>query len=525
MGFVAKVHLIRSEKSTAEIRDPEVAQQNFVASKPDALHKYFEEALMSHGGVFDSSTRPVVAGMILDTHYSAGDDFALGHAALGCHNPKGLSLGVFGSHLTYSWPRFFEEIAACLTDTTPPGDMVCNDNGECETAWEACSIGQGSFLHEVGHAFGASHTTGIMHTGYAQDWPKNFLTQTAYCTATDSDGTTVIDRQTANEACWDVRDALSFRCLAHFRLPGDDVCTEKTRTAKPSIRLEDSQGESPRSIIVECRAGIALVRFSNASHATTPAQSPNLDKSHTRAVFQLEDFDRSKPLAIQVIGQNGKECRYGNAWRLLPHDEFIRIPDSDIVLRKRSVSGMGSKEGQYNGVTNYPNQHFWTVMLQEKGPSGNLSHATAVDLRVGCTLDGAVVYYDDGHTTPCGLRRDNRGNSFEFGSHASEKLEIPAGVENTEVEVRAADHEGSILKGIRVSLSNGCSAGELNDQDDSGVSDVLEPRRGEKIVGFYGRSEIGCGHCLEFGIVTVDKGVELPPQVFDMVELQNIQEK
>lgn len=148
MGSVAKIHLVRSEKSTAELRDPNVAQQNDHGSRRDDLHKYFEEALKKTGGVFESSTRPVVAGMILDSHYSMEDDLLLGHAALGCHNPKGLSLGVFGSHLTYSWPRFFEEIAACLTDTTPPGDSLCNDNGECETAWEACSIGQGAFLHE-----------------------------------------------------------------------------------------------------------------------------------------------------------------------------------------------------------------------------------------------------------------------------------------------------------------------------------------------------------------------------------------
>lgn len=148
MGSVVKVHLVRSEKTTAEIRDHNVAQQNDRAHKRNDLHKYFEEALKEHGGVFESSTRPVVAGMILDAHYSVNDNLLLGHAALGCHNAKGLSLGIFGSHLTYSWPRFFEEIAASLTDTIPPGDSLCNDNGECETAWEACSIGQGAFLHE-----------------------------------------------------------------------------------------------------------------------------------------------------------------------------------------------------------------------------------------------------------------------------------------------------------------------------------------------------------------------------------------
>ena len=71
--------------------------------------------------------------MILDSHFDPATALILGHAALGCHKPTGISLGIFGSHLTYSWPRFIEEIPACLTDTTPTGDMVGNDNGECDS--------------------------------------------------------------------------------------------------------------------------------------------------------------------------------------------------------------------------------------------------------------------------------------------------------------------------------------------------------------------------------------------------------
>lgn len=148
LGTTAKIHLIRSDKTVAEIRDANVAQQNERGRKRDDLHKYFEAALKAHGGIFASTNRPVVAGMILDSQFSMEQDLVVGHAALGCHNHKGLSLGMFGSHLSYSWPRFLEEIPSCLTDTTPPGDTVCNDNGECETSWEACSIGQGAFLHE-----------------------------------------------------------------------------------------------------------------------------------------------------------------------------------------------------------------------------------------------------------------------------------------------------------------------------------------------------------------------------------------
>lgn len=53
------------------------------------------------GGPFTSSARLIVAGLILDSHYSPTQNLILAHAALGCSNPKGISLGMFGSHLTY----------------------------------------------------------------------------------------------------------------------------------------------------------------------------------------------------------------------------------------------------------------------------------------------------------------------------------------------------------------------------------------------------------------------------------------
>lgn len=133
MQSTAKIHLIRTEKTVAELRDVQLAQQNEHGSGRDELHAIFSQALKAHGGVFQIAACPVVAGMILDSHFSATKNMILGHAALGAHNPHGLSLGMMGSHLTHSWPRFFEEIPSCLLDTTKPGDTVGNDNGECTT--------------------------------------------------------------------------------------------------------------------------------------------------------------------------------------------------------------------------------------------------------------------------------------------------------------------------------------------------------------------------------------------------------
>lgn len=143
---------------------------------------------------------------------------------------------MFGSHLTYSWPRFLEEVSACLTDTRPPGGKVGNDNSECGTMWEACSIGQGAHIHEVGHAFGSPHRPGIMERGYAQGWPKNFLPRTAYCAHTKSEGV-LVTAETPNNAHWNLVDALAFRVLPHFRLPTDPVLPVYIRDASPTVQV------------------------------------------------------------------------------------------------------------------------------------------------------------------------------------------------------------------------------------------------------------------------------------------------
>lgn len=537
MASVPKVHVIRSDKTVAKLLDPDVAQQHERGRNRDALHQYFEHALKAHGGVFASSMRSIVAGMILDSAFCLEQNLLLGHAALGCHKANGLSLGVFGSHLMYSWPRFLEEVPGCLTDTTPPDDLVCNDNGECGTCWEAASIGQGAFLHEVGHAFGASHTSGIMARGYAQDWPKNFLAETAYCLAKKSDGATVIDGTTPNNAVWSLEDALSFRGLPQFQIPGDRMMNTSEQNSIPSIKPSFGELEEADKIVIDCKAGIAQIRVVNGMIDDTTHYDLSLDeKPRSPVTFSLDLYDRSFPLSFEVIGLNGSVHKVTNAWRLLRRRDFVRIPDSEIILHKRSAIGnmheannddsdteMDENDGDADDECSR-GEHEWAVLLNEKGPSGQLSRAKTVDLRVGCILDGAVVYYEDGHSTPCGLRYERDGSKHEFGGHASKKLHIPKDVNIVKVEVNRSGWGSKILGGIRMTLSNGHAVGELNsryNEDESNIT-VLEPGKGEKIVGLFGSSSC---YTNEFGIILAPKDVELPPQTYNLAELQNIQER
>lgn len=400
------------------------------------------------------------------------------------------------------------------------------------------SIQTNMFL--VGHAFGAPHTTGIMARGYAQDWPKNFLAHTAYCAKHSSHGVTVIDGVTKNDASWDLKDALSFRCLPHFRIPGDRQMTEEMRNSLPSVRPLIENGE-PHGLIIECKSGIARIDFPNScTGGHSVLRSTNLDEQHTQAVFKFDEFDRAKPLAVEVLGQNGKERKLVNAWRLLSRLDFVRIPDSDVMLHKRSVTGKDEND-EDKSMVDPEGALRWAVMLQEKGPSGELSRANAIDLRVGCIMDGAVVYFTDGHKTPCGPRSNGHGGEHHFGGGCSQKLKIPKDATVTKVEINRSGWGDAILGGIRVTLSTGHVAGELNsnsnynydddatengnDGDDDHNDNIvtLEPADGERIVGFFGQSQDGSGYCTEFGIICADSAVDLPPQTYDLAELQNMQ--
>nr|GAT46402.1 predicted protein [Mycena chlorophos] len=503
---IPKVHIIRSEHTVEELRDAQVAQQNPHGRRRDDLHSFFKAALRSHGSPFSSAERPVVAGLILDSHYSIEQNLILAHAALGAHDPNGVSLGVFGSHLTYSWPRFLEEIPACLLDRTPTGDTVGNDNGECGTMREACWVGQGAFLHEVGHAFSADHTTGIMARGYSRHWGRNFLAS----------------EETGNEAVWDLQDALKFRDFDHFLLPGDDALTHEECSASAEITCEMSAEDDEPVLQIRCKAGIAQIDFNgkvvyqaelfaNTALAANKTELENVSYTggHTFSIkfSDLEkQFDRAKDLSISLLGLNGKKRVVDQTWKMLAELPFVRVPGTMIVLRKTSVKADDNDDGEF---------WRWAMLLQRKGADGKLVRCSAIDLRVGAIMDGAVVHYADGSHVNCGPV-SLHGRPHTFGGHASEKRDIPADARIAKVEINASGW--GTLGGIRMTLDDGSSWGELNGH----ATETLAPQDDERIVGLYGRSQLGSGFAIEFGIITAKKDVgELPEVVYDMPELQN----
>ncbi|KAJ2750174.1 hypothetical protein H4S06_004439, partial [Coemansia sp. BCRC 34490] len=175
--MTARIHVIRSKLSVAELQDKELAQQwkpppGYKRKSDQSLFGVVGDALNDYGAF---KGKHYIVCLIADSHWDSQMGVLLGHAALGGGGGD-RRLGVFGSHTTHSWPANAEEIATKLLDTTKTDTRyLVNDCNECGEYWRAANIGMGAFLHECGHMFTLAHTpTGIMLRGF-NDYNRTFM--------------------------------------------------------------------------------------------------------------------------------------------------------------------------------------------------------------------------------------------------------------------------------------------------------------------------------------------------------------
>lgn len=232
----------------------------------------------------------------------------------------------------------------------------------------------------------------------------------------------------------------------------------------------------------------------------------------------------------------------------------MRVPHTDVVLHTISVCG-NDNDSEDESMTNNAGQVRRATTLHEERELGSLSRVECIDIRVGCIFDGGVMHYEDGYKMYWGPLYRRHDGEHQFGGHVSSTLQIPTNAEIQKVEVNRRGWGRGIMGGIRVYLSTGQSAGELNahdqcdydaeEDDDDSDSDgedadydsttsrsvstelanqdvvTLEAADCHRIIGSFGTSLRGSGYCTESGIVTIDRGCEVPLQAYDIDELRN----
>ncbi|KAK6543226.1 hypothetical protein TWF694_007123 [Orbilia ellipsospora] len=210
-----KVHIVRSEKTVAEIRDLNIAQQNVQATQRSGLWDIAYDAVEKYFAPKSAYDKKYVAVLILDSKWDVASQVITGHAALG-GNAGLIQMGIFGSHSLHAWPVFIEDVVPCFTDCTRTDTkFIANDAGESGSYWEACCIGIGAFLHEIGHAFGCPHQpSGIMVRDYVRI-NRSFVTRESYSTRTKCPGLRLC--MPKDECHWHRLDILRFRFHPCFK--------------------------------------------------------------------------------------------------------------------------------------------------------------------------------------------------------------------------------------------------------------------------------------------------------------------
>lgn len=391
MRSEAKVHIIRSDKTMAEIRDLDVAQQNPKAKRSGDLYGIAADAVRAY-----FKPRPgqkqYVSVLILDSHWDKATQTITGHAALGGQNGD-IQLAIFGSQALQSYPSSIEEVVPAFSDCTPTDtNYVANDCNESGSNWEAANIGIGAHMHEVGHLFGCPHQeNGVMLRDYVT-LNRAFTTREPYSTRTKSKGGLVL-RQ--DECTWHRLDCLRFRGHPCFALPIDPP-----RPCDESVQVWPVDAGN---VIITAASGVAFIEIftegDDVCHYWQEFSDGNgngqIQKQYTLTDQELrnrlpEDRKKSK-LRLSIKSGAGGSHDVDNFDLLASKASRLKLPNGQLAFRSSKL-GLSQMNGSQ------PQEVIFDSMIHQT------KLMTQVRVYHGFALDGIEFIYEDSTSQLFGKR-------------------------------------------------------------------------------------------------------------------------
>lgn len=382
----AKIHVIRSEKTVAELRDLNIAQQYDGARKKDELFNIAKDAVRKHFNP-QPGQKQYVSVLLLDSHWDTQSQTITGHAALGSGDDD-IKMAIFGSHCLQSYPSCLEEVVDAFSDCTRTDtNYVANDCGDAGSNWESANVGIGAHLHEVGHLFGCPHQeSGVMLRDYVR-LNRSFLTKEPFCTRTKTQGLKVC---LPNDECgWHRLDALRFRFHPCFRVPSD-----------ASVSNDDSVQVWPvenGKILFTASSGIAFVELyadgDDVCHHfieyVNSESSPNglpkqVSITETELRQQMFGTEKEKKKKIRVVVVSGGLGSYTV--------EDVSALKSKTSLVKLPKGQSGYKSGQL-GRSSMEGSEPEQLLLECAFIKTKL--LTSIKVYHGSALDGLEFCYED----------------------------------------------------------------------------------------------------------------------------------
>ncbi|CAI7673925.1 unnamed protein product [Penicillium discolor] len=461
----AKIHVVRTEKTVAELRDLNIAQQNEKAENKDELFAIAKEAVRNHFQP-QPGQKQYVSVLLLDSHWDTQSQMITGHAALGSADDD-IKMAMFGSHCLQSYPSCLEEVVDAFTDCTRTDtNHVANDCGEAGSNWESANLGIGAHLHEVGHLFGCPHQeSGVMLRDYVR-LNRTFLTREPFSTRTKTQGLKVC---LPNDECsWHRLDALRFRFHPSFRLPSD-----------PSPTSDDSVQVWPvenGKILFTASSGIAFMELyaegdtfcHNFIEYLNSESSPN-GLPRQVAVTEIElrqrvyGTEKEKKKNIRLVVCSGALGSYTveNIGDLKSKNSLVKLPKSQSGFKSGRL-GQSAMEGSE------PEQ----VLLECAFIKTKL--LTSIKVYHGNAVDGLEFCYEDATSQLFGKRGGKPGgDEFVLDTRRGEIL--------LGFYVRA----GLWIDGIEILTSLGRKSGIYGNAT-GGSGHTLIPPLGYKIAGISG---------------------------------------
>ncbi|KAF2086309.1 hypothetical protein K490DRAFT_66861 [Saccharata proteae CBS 121410] len=463
----AKIHIIRTEKTTEELRDLNKAQQYDKATDKGALFGIAMDAVKAH-----LKPRPgqkqYVSCMFLDTHWDPKKQVVRAHAALGGGDGE-VGLAIFGSHALQSYPASIEEVQPAFSDCTRTDTKyVANDCNESGSNWEAANIGIGAHLHETGHLFGCPHQeSGVMLRDYVR-LNRTYTTREPYSTRTKSPGQRFCGSE--DECAWHRLDTLRFRFHPCFRLPAD-----APQVADDSVQVWTVDNAN---ILVTAATGIAWMELYPQGDDVCHTWIEHIDSNGCgpRQISLTEGDLRSrlpsgkqkKPLKVEIFSVGGGKHVIEDLGALQSKASRTKLPD-----------GRNGYKGSKLGFSQMEGSEPQEVLLECAFIQTKL--LLSVKVYHGFAVDGIEFFYEDLTSQLFGKRGGTPGGT-EF------QLDIRRGELIMGFYLRA----GLWIDGIQILTSLGRKS-PIFGNPVGGSGHTLIPPRGYTIAGLSG----SCGQWMD----------------------------
>lgn len=452
----AKIHIVRTDKTVAELRDLDIAQQYGAATKKGELFNIAKTAVQSHFQLRPGQ-KQYVSVLLLDSHWDKGSQVVRGHAALGSSGDN-VKMAIFGSHCLQSYPSSLDEVGDAFSDCTRTDtEFVANDCGEAGSNWEAANIGIGAHLHEVGHLFGCPHQeSGVMLRDYVR-LNRSFMTREPFSTRTKSQGPRLCLPH--DECGWHRLDTLRFRFHPSFRLPGDhstasDDSVQVWPVENGRILFTAASGIAFLELYAEgdnvCRNFIEYLNTESSSNGL-PKQITVTETELRQRVFGSEK-EKKKKVSLEVFSGGLGSYTVDDIGSLKTKLSLVKLPKSQSGFKSGKL-GFSQLDGSQ------PEQ----LLLDCAFASTKL--LTSIKIYHGYALDGLEFFYEDATSQLFGKRGGKPGGDefvlgrFQYDCRGMGKTDISADTRRGEILLGFYVRAGLWIDGIEILTSQGRKSG------------------------------------------------------------------